>query len=164
MRRTTDQIHHLTFSHRNLQPRAPSAFLSDLPLKALIQWAGSHQGQHYDQAGNITFHPVPVSYLLSLYNVMFHAPFCGCLSFLVLISVLLNFPSKDQICLILKVKSRVPSREMFVVSHVIIMISLSVFQQQLVFIGQANPLIGGYPETINKRDFNDGSLERVNAG
>ena len=41
---------------------------------------------------------------------------------------------------------------------------LSVFQQQLVFIGQTNPLIGGYPETINKRDFNDGSLERVNAG
>ena len=37
-------------------------------------------------------------------------------------------------------------------------------QQQLVFIGQTNPLIGGYPETINKRDFNDGSLERVNAG
>ena len=55
---------------------------------------------------------------------------------------------------------------MFGVSNIITSyyISVSTSEQQLVFIGDRNPLIGGYPETINKRDFNDGSLERVNAG
>ena len=72
-------------------------FLSDLPLTALIG-----RGEITEITGNLTLPSLSVE----LYNEMFHATFCGCLLFSFLISVLPNFPSKDQICLFLKVKSR----------------------------------------------------------
>ena len=65
-----------------------STFLSDLALTALM-------------TGNLTCRVLS----LDLYNEMFHATFCCCLSFSFLISVLPNFPSKDQICLFLSVSS-----------------------------------------------------------